>query len=86
MDERQDCFFSQFALLRCVSYDTVRDLNRVSRFHCPVSVQGSLWNKLHSAQPEDAVVVRGGGGGPPRGGAPDGGDPATDTLSTVLPA
>lgn len=28
------------------------------------------------------MVVRG-GGGPPRGGAPDGGDPATDTLSAV---
>lgn len=40
----------------------------------------------HSAQPEDAVVVRGGGGAPPCGGGPDGGEPATATLSTVLPA
>lgn len=48
----------------------------------PDSCQGTFSNRARVAQPEDAaVVVRGGGGGPPRGGAPDGGDPATDALS-----
>lgn len=49
----------------------------------PVSCQGTFSNRARAAQPEDAAVVVRGGGGPPRGGAPDGGEPATDALSAL---
>lgn len=70
------------ALLRCFTYDTVRGSYSLYIVSCSSFVSG-FSNRARAAQPEDAAVVVRGGGGPPRGGAPDGGEPATDALSAL---